>query len=236
MLTFFVGKLLRMGIFFAFTVALFTHTQSIGGFGKGELLLFFAIMNAIDVIVQLFWRGLSHVHELIHAGALDTILTKPLSPLFWAAFHMFDLFDVTTLPVVGWMVWYALSSLSVQPSWEGWLAGGVLFLCGIVIAFAFNLMSAALGFWMESGYATWFLYRHFLASARIPPEFFPSLLRSVLLFVIPIFLIVAFPVRALLGELSPILVGVAIGLTLLWFSASVMVWNKAVRHYTSASS
>ncbi len=235
---FFIGKIIRMGIVFVFTMSLFSFAPTIGGFHKSELLLLFAVMNFLDVFVQLIWRGLGHVHEEVNNGALDVTLTKPISSLFWSSFRIFDLYDFTTIPVVIWIFWYALKDSPVSLTGIHVLEGIFLLLISLTIGYAFNVLMASISFWMEasSGYGPWFLYRHLLANARMPGEFFPSVIRTIFTFVIPFFLIVSFPVRALFGKLSFLHMLIALLLAFVWLRLAFLTWRQSVRHYTSASS
>jgi ABC-2 type transport system permease protein len=115
-----------------------------------------------------------------------------------------------------------------------------MFLLGIslTIAFAFNIIIATVGFWTEmgAGYGPWFLYRHLLGAARLPDEMFPTSIRFMLTFLVPFFLMVAFPVRALFDKLSGVEMVFAASLAVAWMSFALLLWRLSIRHYTSASS
>ncbi len=233
--TFVFGKLLRMAFFFVFVITLFNHTNSIAGYDEGEVLLFFALMNLIDILTQLIWfRGLTDLQRVIANGEFDLVLTKPVSPLFWSAFRIFDFFDLTTLPAAALFLWAAFAKLPpLEPA--NIALGCFLLVCGLILAFSINVFLAALNFWTTELENAWWMYREVVYVARFPPEVFPSLIRIVFTFVFPILVIITFPTKAFLGILPATMIAWALFVT----AASVLLarwtWTQALKHYTSAS-
>ena len=55
-------------------------------------------------------------------------------------------------------------------------------------------------------------------------------------FLLPVFVITNFPGLFLMGELSPLLMAWGIIAPILFFGITRLVWKRAVRNYSSASS
>jgi len=234
--TFVFAKLVRMGFFLVLALTLFSTTQTIKGYGKGEVLVFFAVMNFIDVFVQLFWyRGFTDLQRLVRNGDFDLVLTKPLSPLFWSAFRIFDFFDLTTIPAAILFLWYAFSQLPVFPSGENIFLGIVVLLVGFLLAFAVNLMLASLTFFTTELENAWWIYRDIVYVSRFPPEVFPRVARCVFTFIFPVIVIVIFPAKALLGLLTLPMIIWTFATSLLFLFLALKIWHAALRHYSSAS-
>lgn len=235
--TFILGKLIRMGFFLIFAIALFQHVPTIAGYTKGEVLLFFAIMNIIDIFVQLIWyRGLTDLQRLVRTGEFDLVLTKPMSPLFWSAFRIFDLFDLVTVPAAILFLWYAVQNLTTPLTLLG-IASGVLFgMLSLVLAFAVNLILASLTFVSTEMDNAWWIYRDTVYVARFPPDIFPQTVRFFFIFCIPILVIVTFPTQALLGRLTGWMMLWAFIVTILCTALAMTLWRTSLRRYTSASS
>ena len=235
-LFFFIGKVVRMLFFLVFFLSLFSITPTIAGYTKGEVLLFFATMNLIDNLGQLFWfRGLTVLPDMVRNGDFDLLLTKPVSSLFLVAFHVFDFFDLTTMPVSIGLFWYAVQFLP-SFSFLQWFAYASFFLCSISLAFSLNLFLASLTFYAVQSANLWWTYRDLLYVSRFPPEIFPTTVRRLFTYAAPILLIVSFPVKALLGKLSVPLILYAVGLTVFALVFAVQFWHRGLRAYASASS
>lgn len=232
---FFFGKVFRMGFFLVFFFSLFSIAPTIAGYSKGEALLFFATMNIIDVLVQLLWfRGLTILPNLVKRGDFDLLLTKPISPLFQVAFHIFDFFDLATVPIAVGIVAYAFSLLPPL-SFVQWIFYGVFLCIGLLLAFAMNLFLASVTFYAVESANLWWMYRDLVYIARFPPEVFPHMVRIVFTYGIPILVIVSFPTKAALGRLSPGVALYAIVLTFLALFAAWRFWKRGLRAYQSAS-
>lgn len=235
-LFFFFGKIFRMGYFVVFFLAATAVAPTIAGYGRGEVLLFFATMNIIDVVVQLFWfRGLTEFPAMIRRGDFDLLLTKPVSPLFMTAFRIFDFFDLTTVPAAVAILWYAITLLPpLMP--QAWLFYALFCLVGLMVAFAVNLFFATLTFWAVESGNLWWIFRDLMYMARLPPEVYPRGARLFFTYVFPILLIVSFPAKAALGLLSPGAAVAALLVAGVGLAASVKFWHRGLRSYASASS
>jgi ABC-2 type transport system permease protein len=232
-----IGKLVRMAFFFLFAISLFIHTPTIAGYDRAEVLLFFAMMSIVDVLVQLIWfRGMMDLAYWIRRGDFDFVLSKPISTLFWTAFHVFDFFDLTTLPAAIAFCWYAFRELGPVLTTSNVMLGVAMLICGLVLAFAVNLLFAAYTFWTTHQENLWWLYRHAAYVSRFPPSIFPQALQWIFTYLFPILIIVVFSTKAFLGELSTMQAVWAGIVVILWLAVAFLVWNRGLRHYTSASS
>lgn len=231
------GKLLRMGFFLVFGLALFSNSTEIAGFSRGELLVCYAFMNAIDIVSQMiFLRGLNSLQILVQKGGFDKLLVQPISALFWVSVCQFDWLDLITIPGAIYYLWYAVHILEYTPGASQILLASVIFIVSCVIAYGIMLIITALTFYSEETENLWWTYRDLVYAARNPPAIFPRGVQFVLTFIIPIFAAVSFPAYALIGRLS-------IDLIIWEFAAAVallaiggVLWRRGIRKYSSASS
>jgi ABC-type uncharacterized transport system permease subunit len=70
--------------------------------------------------------------------------------------------------------------------------------------------------------------------AALPIDIYREPLRTVLTFVIPVGLMISFPVKALVGALSIPLILVSILFSAVLFFLSFQIWNYALQKYQSA--
>lgn len=230
------GKLLRMGFFFVFVFALFSKTTSLMGYSKGEVLLFFATVNTLDIGLQLFYRGLTQVPNSIRNGDVDLVLNKPISPFFALSFRIFDVYDLMTIPPSIFFLGYAIHLLPFSLSAEQIALGIFFWFIALFLSYCLNIIFAACAFWITEIENGIWLYRDMVYMGRFPAEIFPAGVRAAFTIFIPILVITNFPVKALLGRLTWTegIWGCAIALIIGYFTYAL--WNKALRHYTSASS
>lgn len=228
------GKLLRMGFFFVFAFSLFSNTQELGGYSKHAVLLFFATMNIIDILGQLLWRGIAIMPQMVRKGTIDALLVKPMSPLFYVATHLFDFWDLATLPAGIAFLAYAFHGLAFSATQM--LLWFALLFFGLIAALAINILIAAVSFWTTQMENLYWLYRDLVYVARFPPTIFPPAIRFGLTFVVPILIITAFPTQALLGTLPLRMIAWAIVATVCLWILATTAWRAGLKRYTSASS
>lgn len=233
---FFVGKMVRMGFFLVFFLSIFGVAPTVAGYSEGEVLLFFATMNLIDVLIQISWyRGFFLLPRMVTSGDFDFMLTKPVSPLFMIAFHIFDFLDLTTLPVALVLLWYAFSLLPPLGALQ-WVWYALFLANALALAFAINMTLAAMTFWAVRSSNLWGVFRDLMYVLRFPPEIFPHGVRMFLTYVVPMLVIVSFPVKAAIGRLAPAsgIYGLAISVAALVLATKL--WHRGLRAYSSASS
>src|SRR5258708_7003292 len=199
-----LGKFIRITFFLVFLVAIFKHTQALAGYSLEEAALFFLTFNIVDILAQLFFRGIYGIRGLIREGDFDYFLIQPVNVLYRVAFNTVDFLDVATVIPVFVITYYVLKRIP-----GGILPGRLmpyLLLCmnGMLIALAIHIAVAALAVLTQELENTIWIYRDVMTLGRFPSDIYSSKLQSVLTFVIPVAVMISFPVKALLGRLSPL--------------------------------
>src|SRR5216683_1504025 len=83
--------------FLSFLFSIFKHTDALVGYTLPEVALFFLTFNIVDILAQLFFRGIYGVRSLIREGDFDYFLIQPVNVLYRVAFNMVDFLDVVTM-------------------------------------------------------------------------------------------------------------------------------------------
>lgn len=234
-ITYVIAKMLRMAFFFVFVFALFRNTKSIVGYTEGEVLLFFAVMNTLDISFQLLCRGLSTVPAMVRRGEFDVLCTKPISPFFFSCFKMFDFMDLATVPAALIFLGVAIQQLPNAIAFQQILLACICWICSLIMAISLNTIIASLAFWVTEIENGIWIYRDLVYVGRFPPEVFPSSIQSFFTYFIPILLIVATPAKALMGKASASILFLDILITVLLALLASLIWKKALRRYASAS-
>src|SRR5882724_3918247 len=122
-----LGKLVRVSFFLFFLYSIFKHTNALAGYTLPEAALFFLTFNIVDIVAQLFFRGIYGVRSLIREGDFDYFLIQPTNVLFRVAFHTVDFLDVVTIIPVLFITGYILRQI------PGGTAPARLFLYSLLI-------------------------------------------------------------------------------------------------------
>ncbi len=234
--SYFFGKLIRFGFFWLLIISIFNFTETFAGYSTYQVLFFFLTFNLIDILGQIFFRGIYLFSSDVRKGNFDFTLTKPVPALFLTMSRLIDLLDIIfILPIVGLLV-YAGIQLPVTITIGAILVYLFLVLLATVLSFTFHVIIAAATIWSFENENFIWLYREAMTLGRLPPDIFPVLLQYILTYGIPIIVMIAYPVNALFGLLSVgdmLFAGV---ITLLFIAVSLVLWKIALRSYSSASS
>lgn len=232
---FLLGKMIRLVFFFAFVAAVFSHVESVAGYSLVETALFFLTFNVVDMLAQIFFRGVYGARRAVSEGDFDFYLIQPCSPLWRMVCSNVDFLDILTLlPVLAMIavVFARLPSLG----WARYAAYAVLTANGVALVFAIHVAVAALTVrTQELENAIW-IYRDVMFMGRFPVDVYARPVRWALTFGIPIAVMTTFPAKALLGLLAPSWAAYSFALTAAALAASLRFWRSSVGRYTSSSS
>lgn len=231
-----LGKFVRLAFFLVFLVAIFKHTIALAGYTLAEAALFFLTFNIVDILAQLFFRGIYGIRGLVREGDFDYFLIQPVNVLYRVAFNTVDFLDVVTLLPVLAATYYAMRHLPEGVRLPHLWIYLLLTLNGMLIALAIHIAVAALAVLTQELENTIWIYRDLMTLGRFPSNIYSHRLQFVLTFVMPVAVMISFPVKAFLGQLSFSWIGHAfvMAITSLWLS--LWFWRFATRRYTSVSS
>lgn len=232
---FFAGKFLRFLFFLIFLLTVFTRTQSLAGYTGNQMIFFYLSFNLVDTVTQLLFREVYRFRPLIVSGDFDFALVKPMNPLLRVLLGGADPLDLGMLPLYIFSVVFMGGKLGVIPG--GNIVLFVLLLGnGLIISTGFHILVLALGILATEVDHVIMIFRDVVSMGRIPTDLYHEPLRSVLTFVLPVGIMMTFPAKALMGLLSPWVIGVSFVLGILFFVLCLRIWRFALSQYSSASS
>ncbi|MBP6913023.1 MAG: ABC-2 family transporter protein [Candidatus Levybacteria bacterium] len=230
-----LAKFLRFGFFIIFILLIFTKTQSLAGYSLWEIIFFYATFNLVDVLPQMFLRSTYRFRNAVVSGNFDFFMVQPISPLFRALFGGSDILDIPMLFLSIGFIFYSGMHIPILSVWTAIIY--FLLLCNaLLIATAFHIFVLSIGVATTEVDNTIMLYRDLTQMGRVPITIYSEGVSFLITFVIPIGIMMTFPVQALLGALSLQFTLLAFTIGITFFSLSLLAWRKGIRHYSSASS
>ena len=233
------GKCVRLIFFVIFIAAIFQHVPQVGGYSLTEIAFFFLTFNIVDILSQLFFRGIYMIGRDIREGDMDFYLIQPVNPLFRIASNLVDFLDFLTLiPVLialAYILPHTLAGLTVTQSLTR--VGLYLLLCanGVIIAFSVHVAIASLTVRTQQMENTIWLYRDLMSLGRFPTDVYPKTIQYVLTLALPIAVMVTIPTKALIGLLTVKTTIAACAISALWLYGSIRMWKSALKYYCSVS-
>lgn len=232
---FILAKILRFATFIFFLVILVRSTKVLAGYNLDQVILFFFSFNLLDIISQLLLREVYRFRAVIISGNFDYYLCKPINPLFRSLFTGADLFDfITLVPLLISIVYYIDKlQLSNIPALVSYF---FMLFVGFIIALSFHILVLVLGILTTEVDNAIFVYRDLVGMGRVPVDIYIEPIRGLLTFIIPVGIMMTFPVKALMGLLSTQFILYSAVFTSFLFYFSLKAWHYSLKRYSSASS
>lgn len=232
---FLFGKSLRFILFLVFLLTILSKTKFLEQYDANQVVLFYLTFNLIDTISQLFFREVYRFRGLITSGDFDLTLVKPFNPLFRALAGGADPLDLIMLVPYLLALFYLMFNSGVL-NLLNLLVYLVLLMNSLLIAAGFHILVLALAILTTEIDHTIMIYRDIVSMGRLPVDIYHEPLRSLITFIIPVGLMMTFPVKAFLGLVSPIGILTALLVGIVFVLICLSVWRYALTQYSSASS
>lgn len=233
---FVLGKVVRFLFLFLFLFSVLSQSQTIAGYNREQVIVFFLVFNLVDVTVQFFFRGVYVFRPLVVRGDFDLDLLKPYPSFFRPLFGWTDILDfITLIPLWLFFIWYLLQARLLF-SWVQVFYFFLFFSNSLILAFSFHLFICAVCLLTTEIDHLILVYRDLIGMARVPTDIYQRGIRYLLTFTIPVVILITVPAKALMGILSwqgAILSFVISGIFLF---GSLKFWKYGLTQYSSASS
>lgn len=215
----------------------FHHRKQIGGWSYYEAMLVMGLFSFFGAFIEgVLEPNVAKLVEDIRFGNFDFILIKPVNIQITGTLRVFSIKKFPGMIAGLGVSAYALYRLNYIPSAKEMLSFVILFACAFVILYNLWVMLISTAFWfIQIDSIMEFIFSIF-ETGRFPISVYPAPLRIFLTFVVPIAFITTFPSGAILGKTGPgyILAGLLMAITTTILST--LLWKKALKQYSSASS
>jgi ABC-2 type transport system permease protein len=238
LIIFLVTMLVVDGLGLIFISLIFDQVRLLQGWSFYEVLLMYGLIRASTAISVLLFNAPWLLPGYIRSGMLDTVLVRPVSPLFQLIGN--ECLEPTTISSVltaAIVIWVALaqSGLSFQLWWVGYIL--LVIGTGAILQFSLLLMAACLGFRFINVQSAMYPVGWLTEFARFPTTIYSFPLQFLLTWILPYattsFYPAAFMLRGdsywLQGALAP-LAGP------LFFGLALIVWRFSLRYYQGTGS
>ncbi len=218
-------------------LVLYGQRGEVAGWDRASAL----VVIGVFVVLRSFIEGvispsLIEFVARVRTGAFDYVLLKPadaqllVSVARFAPWRLLDLLGGVAILV------YALASRPTAPGVGDVVLGVALIGCGAVAMYAMYIVAAAAVFWVARLDNLAFLLSAVFDTARWPVQVFRGAWRILFTFVVPLALMTTYPAMALLGRVDLAVVLACVGGAATLALIARLLWQHAIRSYTSASS
>lgn len=231
-------ELLWFALQLVFNDVIYQQTDTIGTWTRWEVVLLIGTSHFIQQIFQaLFLVNCTNLADLVHTGKFDFMLLLPVNTRFLLSCRQIDITGFISAGSGLAVVIYAANQLGLHPSASQLACYIGLCAVAILIHYSLMFMMASISFWSVRAEGVMMAYYNLFSIARIPDVAFAGPSRMFFTLVIPMLLVSNVPVKVLLQtalDVKALLLTLAVACCMLVISG--VVWKRALRQYTSASS
>lgn len=208
--------------------------QRVYGWNRDQLvLLAMGYVFIIGIFHFFFSRGFEDFSYIVNRGELDAYLLRPIDTQFFVSSLRIRLTNIVRITLgLGSMIWWIqYRGLHVTPG--GVLLFGLFTIIGVTVLFSLWFFFSSLLIWYPNlNNLSDFLYT-FNGFARFPVEMMLRTGNIFLYLLVPLMLVVAVPVKALLWEFNPLYIAISCIGSIMLFVSSRIFWRFALKSYTS---
>ena len=238
----FFGGFLADATLFAIQVLtfhiIFGQVDSIGGWGRGEMLVFigtFSMINGLNMLIYYF--GINNIPDKIRRGDLDHYLTKPGSPLLRLTFEEINPGSAPLLLFSAGIIAYGVSVSGVEVTAPLVLAYAALTLLMALLYYDMELIMRTMPFFFIGTSAINRLEGSMLElNFKVPGVIYQGIFKILFYFVLPYGIMATVPTQALTRTLTLGGLLQALGVVIFFTVFALWFWKFGLRNYKSASS
>lgn len=210
---------------------------NIGVLTPDHIMLFIGLYVLMTGFYMLYYGNFTSLSTMVREGQLDMYLVKPMSTQFLVTLRRLDFSLLLPDFVVGAVMVGTGWRRAGLPSDFGTVAGFLfLFMCSCLLTYSLFLIPHLLCFWIVSTRGITDMTAALWDFNNMPQMIYGRWMQRIGTFILPIFVITNFPGLFLMGELSDGMMIWAVAAPILAFVIARLVWKRALRSYTSASS
>ena len=222
--------------------ALLAKFRAVNGWTLPDIMLLYSLGTLAFALMKILGNQLDDFDRYVVRGDLDTVLIKPVPPLFYILASRVELHHAARL-LTGVVIFLAAFHFTeIRLTIGGGLFTIITVVSGSLIMFAFMLLSASVALLTtKSGKLTDILTTANKEAATFPISIYPLAVRLLLTFILPVAFVTYYPSLHLLGKdqflgMPKFFQFGAPVVAVVLLSCCYSVWRIGLRHYHSTGS
>ncbi len=216
---------------------IFSNTDTLAGWGPGALITLLGVFRLMNLLMAaVIWPATEKFNTSVRDGSLDYTLLQPASSLFLVSFSRIVVWRVWDLALAVILIAVGIRMSGDTPSPSSLAAFILLAASGALVIYSLWVVLTALTFWFVKFDNNITILQALMDTGRYPVSVYPTWLRMIVTFLVPIAVATTVPMQALRGQLGGWQVLFFLGVGAAAFLIAMRVWKAGVRRYSGASS
>lgn len=221
----------------AFFKIIYLHTPLLAGFTEEQMMIFVASYLFLDSIIMTFLaNNIWMLPIYINKGDLDYYLVRPVSTLFFLSLRDIAANSVVNIVAAFSILTWSFNKYSGNFNLFHIFLYGLFLLLGLGLYFVVRMMFVIPVFWTHTSRGLDELFWGIEQCMQRPVDMFQGKFKRFLSSIIPLGLIVSYPVKILFSDKPGDLMIYMLLVTLFFGFIFSYLWKWGLRNYSSASS
>lgn len=234
-----LGVMIKHSVSFIFILTIFRFVPEIHGWRQWEVAFLYALYVIPPGLVELFYDGQWRLPQLVNLGEFDILLLRPISPALQVITQLSSIHGLGSVILGGIIL--IQSSLQLNITWgpEKYLFLLITLVNSTFILGSLTFTTNCLVFWESSPNPAFpVLVQQMTELAKYPNTIYPSWLRTLTIWVVPLSFVSYFPGLILLEKQAPLSwLGYATPLSgLIVLAVAGLVWRLSLARYQGTGS
>ena len=214
----------------------FSHTDTLGGWRQEELLALVGVYFLIGGLIRTIIRpSMTKFMEDVRQGTLDFTLTKPADSQVLVSIQTVEIWRLVDVLIALPVLSIALLRLGARLGLVDTAVFAVTLVSGGLIIYSFWLMLSTCAFWFVKVENIQVIFMSMWQAGRWPVSIYPSWLRAVLTFLVPVAFATTVPASAVSGRITDATLVGTVALAAAMLVVSRWFWRVGIRFYSGAS-
>jgi len=216
---------------------IFNNTDTLGGWGFGELIALLGVFRLINTLmIALIWPNTEKFNQSIRDGSMDYTILQPVNSMFLVTFSRITIWRIWDLVLAVILIVVGITRSGDVTTPLSTLTFILLTVSGAFVIYSLWIVLIALTFWFTKFDNNVTILQALLDAGRYPVTVYPAWLRIIVTFIIPIAVATTVPLQALRGELNLQSVSIFVLISIVSFWVASKVWKAGLKRYSGASS
>jgi ABC-2 type transport system permease protein len=223
-------------------VIFFHRFPSLGGWTLSEVLLLYALSAIVFDVADTIQNGLDLIPDQVRTGDFDKLLTRPMSIYLQGMLLDVSLRHIGKLVVSAGLLTYAWTRADPIVTGPHLALLAMSMVCGVILFVAIFSLGAIVSFWTVGSIEMVNAISYGGSDlSQYPMHIYRSWFRWIFLWIVPVGMVIYYPVLILLGKpdplgFAPLVPVLAPLLTLGFVIAIAALWRLGLNHYHSTGS
>lgn len=216
---------------------IYLNSNTILGWNSWEIVLFLGTMFIIDSLhMSFFYFNTFKIPNYIRTGLMDSFLLKPVNTRFLISLRNVNFSSLINAVFGILVVLISLKKLNIILNLLNVFIYILLIINGVIIMYSLLFIGATMSIYFIRTEGLMNTFFEIFQLGMKPDIIYEGIVKLIITYIIPVLVIVNFPVKLILNRLSISDLIWGFGVTILLMTISHVFWKVSLKKYTSTTS